>query len=488
MMQQKSHAISEMAQVMQARSITLLKMLNEHDAFVLDDLHQDLFQYAASFNQHLDDLRNTDLTQQQSTTLDELLRLAILNANIQMEVANQLIDEKKASATKTLFDVAIPNQIPMNALIRDFVVSVEKESAAILAELQNKLDQNQPTSIFLTTLFGLSAVLFLYFLLSSFKQGEHMLAQRKIANDKIIDSASDAIIMVNDEGLITLYNRAAIKLFGYTSSEVTNKPIDLLIPIDFEQFVSPLIETHGSHHEYYARHKNKQLIPIQIAITDTGINGSNRYSLIIRDISLNKENERQIVKKSLEVESARVKYKQLSETDALTLIANRRAYDHRLADEINTAKRSGQPLALLLFDIDMFKQYNDHYGHNLGDLTLKKVATTIAETLPRSTDFVARFGGEEFVVLLPTTNVVGAYEVAERIRLKVNSLAIAHATSSIESNVTISVGLTAMSSDKLDGTELFKQADEALYVAKATGKNRTKVFKSSNSSGHLKSV
>jgi len=171
----------------------------------------------------------------------------------------------------------------------------------------------------------------------------------------------------------------------------------------------------------------------------------------------------------------------------LTLIANRRAYDHRLADEVNSANRSGQPLALLLFDIDMFKQYNDHYGHNLGDLTLKKVATTIADTLPRSTDFVARFGGEEFVVLLPATDIMGAYEVAERIRLKINSLGIAHAASSIESNVTISVGLAAMASEALDETELFKQADEALYVAKASGKNRAKVFKP-KFDGQLKSV
>mgnify|MGYP003387262467 CR=1 FL=1 len=487
MMQKKSHAISEMAQVMQSRSITLLKMLNELDAFVLDALYQDLFHDAANFNQHLDELRNTDLSQQQVAILDELISLAIHNSALQIEVANQLIDEKTASATTTLFDAAIPNQIPMTALIRNFVASVQEGNSSILTELQTTLDKNQKINIFLTTVFSLSAVLFLYFLLSRFKQGERSLAQRKVANDKIIDSASDSIIMVNDEGLITLYNHAASKLFGYTSAEVTNKPIDLLIPINFKQLVSSLIETNGSHQEHYARHKNKQLTPIQIAITDTGINGSNRYSLIIRDISLNKKNERQIVKKSLEIESARAKYKQLSETDALTLIANRRAYDHRLADEVNSAKRSGQPLALLLFDIDMFKQYNDHYGHNLGDLTLKKVATTIADTLPRSTDFVARFGGEEFVVLLPATDIMGAYEVAERIRLKINSLGIAHAASSIESNVTISVGLAAMASEALDETELFKQADEALYVAKASGKNRAKVFKP-KSDGQLKSV
>ena len=486
-MQQKSHAISEMAQVLQSRSITLLKMLNERDAFVLDALYQDLFHDAASFQQHRDALRRAGLAQQQSDILDELLNLTARNSAIQMDIADQLIGEKTASATKALFDIAIPNQIPMGVIIRRFVVSVEKENAAILVELQSKLDENQQLSIALSTVFSLSAVLFLYFLLSRFKRGELILAQRKVANDKIIDSASDAIIMVNDDGLITLYNHAAKKLFGYDPPEVINKPITVLLSTDFDQLVSTLNDNSDSYYEHYAHHKNKQHIPIQIAITDTGINGSNRYSLIIRDITLSKENERQIVKKSLEIESSRAKYKQLSETDALTLIANRRAYDHRLADEVNSAKRSEQPLALLLFDIDMFKQYNDLYGHNLGDLTLKKVAMTIAETLPRSTDFVARFGGEEFVVLLPATDEVGAYEVAERIRLKISSLEIAHAASSIENVITVCVGLTSMPADKLNETELFKQADEALYVAKASGKNRAITFKS-KSNGHLKSI
>lgn len=220
-MQQKSHSISEMAQVIQSRSITLLKMLNEDDAFVLDALYQSLFHDAANFNQHLDDLRNTDLTPQQYATLDELLSLTAHNASVQMEVANQLVDRKTYAVTRALFDTALPNQIPINALIRNFVVSLEKESATILAELQTQLDENQQISIFITTLFGLSAMLFLYFLLSRFKRGEQILAHRKIANDKIIDSATDAIIMVNDEGLITLYNHAATKLFGYIPSEVT---------------------------------------------------------------------------------------------------------------------------------------------------------------------------------------------------------------------------------------------------------------------------
>ncbi|MEH6503444.1 MAG: diguanylate cyclase [Cycloclasticus sp.] len=480
-----------MAQVIQNRTIILLKMLNERDAFIRDSLYQNLFTEAAKFRKFRDELKSYSLTERQNNTLKDLLALTAKNSEIQMLVATQLLNEQTTEAAKKIFDSAIPNQKPIIITIKYFIDLVEKENAIFLIDLQNQLAANQKKSTVLATLFSFSTIFFLYILMIWLKEGERYLAHKKTVNDNIIDSALDAIISLNDDGLITQYNRAASMLFGYEAAEVINKPIKILVSTGFEELLARLDEdTHenkGSPHENFANHKSLIKTPILITIKDTGATGDNRYNLFIRDLSQSKENERQVVERTLEIESAKEEYKRLSETDALTQIPNRRSYDNRLADEINTAKRSGQKLALLLFDIDSFKQYNDFYGHDLGDLTLKRVAETISTTLPRSTDYVARFGGEEFVVLLPSTDTTGAYEVAERIRMSVNSLAIPHEASTVESIVTVSAGLSSMHTDELTGGDLFKQADEALYVAKASGKNRTKVFKA-NLSKHLRSV
>lgn len=489
--QEKSNLIYKISQIVQNRSIILLKMLNERDDFIRDSLYQQLFHEAFEFRKYRDELKNSSLTEQQNNAFKDLLELTAKNAETQMLVASQLLGEQTTEAAKELFNSAIPNQIPIAIEIKSLSDLVEKEKSHILTELRSKLAKSQIKIITLTSLFSVSAIFLLYTLIIWLRKGERLLTNKKAVNDNIIDSASDAIVMVNDNGIITLFNRAASLLFGYEASEVINKPIKTLISSGFDGLLTQLNdgsqESKGLSYENFACHKNLDKTPIQITITDTGITGNNRYSLFIRDITQSKENERQIVEKTLEIENAKEEYKRLSETDALTQIPNRRSYDSRLADEINTAKRSGQKLALLLFDIDSFKQYNDFYGHDLGDVTLKRIAETISSTLPRSTDFVARFGGEEFVVLLPSTDTAGAYEVAERIRMKINSLVIPHEVSSVESVVTVSAGLSSMRAEEMTGVDLFKQADEALYVAKASGKNRTKVFKV-NSSKQLKSV
>jgi diguanylate cyclase (GGDEF)-like protein len=179
-----------------------------------------------------------------------------------------------------------------------------------------------------------------------------------------------------------------------------------------------------------------------------------------------------------QLEGANLRFKQLSETDPLTKIPNRRAYDERIDAEIKSAKRSKQTLSLLLVDIDHFKAFNDQYGHGAGDMALSRVAGEIAETLPRSTDFAARYGGEEFVIVLPSTDAEGAYHVAERICSHVKSLGISHDYSNGIGVITVSIGVASLSEDSLSEAKLLKQADFALYAAKESGRNRCVLFDS----------
>jgi diguanylate cyclase (GGDEF)-like protein len=160
--------------------------------------------------------------------------------------------------------------------------------------------------------------------------------------------------------------------------------------------------------------------------------------------------------------------------DALTHIANRRRFDETLITEWKRAKRDETPLSLIMMDIDYFKQYNDHYGHGAGDDCLQKSATALAKCLDRPGDFVARFGGEEFVVILPNTDQKSALYIAERLRNCIENLGLHHGYSEAESVVTISVGVATQLSiqDYFLPQILCDAADNALYLAKESGRNR----------------
>jgi len=162
----------------------------------------------------------------------------------------------------------------------------------------------------------------------------------------------------------------------------------------------------------------------------------------------------------------------LSRTDALTGLANRRAFDQRLAEEMSRAERHHVPLALLVIDVDHFKAYNDLYGHPAGDACLRQVANVLRECAARPSDLVARLGGEEFAVLLPHQGSADAMQVAEHCLRAVESAAIAHAGSPVAPHVTVSVGVVASSRPAQEGAALLAAADAALYRAKRQGRRR----------------
>jgi diguanylate cyclase (GGDEF)-like protein len=163
----------------------------------------------------------------------------------------------------------------------------------------------------------------------------------------------------------------------------------------------------------------------------------------------------------------------LSQTDALTGLANRRAFDLGLAEEVSRATRHGVPLALLLVDIDHFKRYNDQYGHPAGDECLRRVAAVLRECAARPADLVARLGGEEFALLLPHQSSDGALALAERCVQAIDAAAIAHGSSPVAPFITVSVGVAQLRSDAAqDPAALLAAADAALYQAKQRGRHR----------------
>lgn len=182
--------------------------------------------------------------------------------------------------------------------------------------------------------------------------------------------------------------------------------------------------------------------------------------------------QRRVAERTAELKVANRKLETLSNTDALTNLANRRHFDNALSQEWLRARRNKHPLALMMIDVDFFKKYNDHYGHQLGDACLKRIAHTLQASAMRPSDLVARYGGEEFSLVLANTDVASAQRLAEMIRCCVEELNIPHELSST-GIVTISIGVAVMASDKIQAVELLLQAaDEALYRAKNDGRNR----------------
>ena len=159
--------------------------------------------------------------------------------------------------------------------------------------------------------------------------------------------------------------------------------------------------------------------------------------------------------------------------DGLTEIPNRRSFETILEREWGTALRRQEHISLVMMDVDMFKQYNDHYGHGAGDDCLHRVAQALVRTLSRAGDFAARYGGEEFVAVLPGTDKAGAENMTEQIRAAVEALEISHAKSKVSAFVTISLGVaTVIPENRFQPGILKETADQMLYQAKEGGRNR----------------
>jgi diguanylate cyclase (GGDEF)-like protein len=199
---------------------------------------------------------------------------------------------------------------------------------------------------------------------------------------------------------------------------------------------------------------------------------------MVRDITERKQAEQKLQEAYRAVET-------LAITDALTGLANRRQFDQCLTTEWRRGLRDRNPLAMLLIDVDLFKSYNDTYGHVRGDSCLKQIAEAALDAAARPGDLVARFGGEEFAVILPNTDSEGALQVANEICDGLRRRSLEHSTNPL-GILTISVGCAAMvPSLGQHAIHLIELADEALYTAKRNGRSQVCTCNAMASSGSL---
>ncbi|CAM3821294.1 cache domain-containing protein [Arcobacter cloacae] len=275
----------------------------------------------------------------------------------------------------------------------------------------------------------------------------------QIVNQNVIISTT------NKEGIIIDVSEAFCKVSGYSKDELIGKTHSLVRhPETSNDFYKDMWNQLLSGKEWRGEIKNKskdgKVYWVYAIITPILINNEIEGFTAIRNNITNK------------------KYiEQLSITDELTKLYNRRFFNNKIEEEINRAKRENKTLCLLILDIDYFKQYNDTYGHQKGDFVLESVAKVLANKTNRASDFAFRIGGEEFAIIT-SLEKDKTIEFAQLIKEDIENLKIAHKASEISKYVTISIGaVSKMAIEIKDSDELFKEADDNLYEAKKLGRN-----------------
>ncbi len=196
-----------------------------------------------------------------------------------------------------------------------------------------------------------------------------------------------------------------------------------------------------------------------------------QHQLLEAQIHLNEDLDRMVRARTEELQAANIKLEEMSSTDGLTGLRNRRYFDEVLAREYSRAYREGLPISVLIFDIDFFKKLNDTHGHLFGDLCLIRAARLIEADTQRSLDTAARYGGEEFVMLLPNTDMAGAVVVAHSIRDAFRQTVVEDGDK--RARMTVSIGVASLVPDTLNAhEELLRLADHRLYRAKENGRDR----------------
>lgn len=292
----------------------------------------------------------------------------------------------------------------------------------------------------------------------------------KEANFRLLaEQSSDMVTRIGLDNRLLYVSPACVRITGWSAEDLLDTSALAGIHADdierVEQAITALKngEAEEARFVYRQRHRDKGEIWAEAALHVTQASDSGTVDGVVA-----------VVRDMTEQKDLQDKLASLATTDGLTGLANRRAFDERLADEWARARRDGTQLSLLLIDVDQFKKFNDQYGHLAGDGCLRALGRILSALARRPTDLAARYGGEEFAVLLPNTGADGCAEVGEGIRQALQDLAILHAQNPPSRLVTVSVGAAASLPSQItaDSSTLVAAADRALYAAKNSGRDR----------------
>ncbi|MCU7806305.1 MAG: EAL domain-containing protein [Candidatus Thiodiazotropha sp. (ex Semelilucina semeliformis)] len=347
----------------------------------------------------------------------------------------------------------------------------------IIPRLEVAQDMKSAQQVALIIGFGISLLL-LFFLLffvkvvQSNQRYQYDAIDLKARLKAVMDTASDAILSFDSDGLVNSYNMATLRMFACDARTFSMSRLQDLIP-DGEDELDQLLQKQLStpagavlnlRREFNAKRFNDEWFPLELSLTETIVNGRRQLFAIARDISDRKATEEQIHRKVL--------------FDDLTNLPNRILLRTKLESLITLSQRRKTYGALLFMDLDNFKNINDSMGHLTGDILLCRVAERLTNSL-RSEDVVSRLGGDEFVVVLPMLDEdqnqasVTARDVAEKLRQALNQPVLLDGHEYV---ITPSIGVVLLPSEGTNADDLLRQADTAMYRAKASGRNTIRFF------------
>jgi len=296
---------------------------------------------------------------------------------------------------------------------------------------------------------------------------EHLEAEVRLR--ATIDNALDAVVQMNAEGIVTGWNDQAESVFGWTRMEAVGRMLnEMIIPPQYREahlrgmqryLATGKASILNSRIELVSLHRDGHEFPVELAIAAIKVHGRHEFSAFIRDITSKKETEEIIWKQA--------------NFDKLTGLPNRHMFHDRLDQEIKKAHRAELQMALLFIDLDHFKEINDTLGHDIGDNLLMEVSSCITSCV-RESDTVARLGGDEFTVILSEVNdTINVERLAQCILKKLTE---PFKLGDEVVYISASIGITLYPDDAVNVEDLLKNADQAMYVAKSQGRNRTSYF------------
>jgi diguanylate cyclase (GGDEF)-like protein/PAS domain S-box-containing protein len=327
------------------------------------------------------------------------------------------------------------------------------------------------------------------------QQLQNELTARKQAEEKslwqsaALEAAANPIAIIDKNGIIQWVNQAWVTLTGFTKEEtigqnpriIKSEKHDLAF---YKDLWGTILSGKVWHGELINKRKSGSLYYEEQTITPVldGQGNIINFIAIKIDITERKLREAELSRTKEKLEAANLELqiafkheRHLAHTDVLTGVNNRRHLFDLAGHEFDVARRYQQPLSVIMFDLDHFKQINDTFGHAIGDQMLESV-TQIACAQLRDTDIIGRYGGEEFVIVMPVTSAQQAYLLAERVRTRVSGIRVE--TTNGPATITLSLGIAEIIHEPQDKLvkNVIRRADEALYIAKRAGRNRTVIF------------
>ncbi len=333
---------------------------------------------------------------------------------------------------------------------------------------------------------------------------EKSLLEKQTMYAALLETMGDGLITLQPDGNIVSVNGAAERLLGFKRRELSGTNIskvfaelelDASEKFSLQKYVEEnSSEKTDSHWEVSMRCKDGATIPVRMSIRNMIIDDKETYICVIGSIADIKKMEKELLELNRQLSHTNEQLEKSVITDSLTGLFNRRHFDTTFGKELARTTRQDSALSLLIVDIDFFKQYNDRYGHLLGDDCLSRVGEAMTQLFQRGGDLPARYGGEEFAVVLPGCDEIELQERAETLRTRIESLGMPHAGSKVSDVVTVSIGAITYKPSAggvvaPNPRELFKEADRALYKAKANGRNRVEfagLYQSLHIPGHTR--